>query len=172
MHNSAMINAGLFYEKFCKDNIENKKILDIGSYDVYGTLKPIFSKGNYIGMDIEPGPNVDFVGNGNDIPFKDCFFDIVVSSSCFEHDDMFWLTFNEMCRVVKPGGYLYINAPSDGPYHGHPTDNWRFYIDAWKALEKWANKSGYNIKLLENYIDNDHSSNELWKDSVGIYIKN
>lgn len=174
MHHSAYVNAEKFYEKYCKTNIENKKILDVGSYDVNGTMKPIFEKGQYIGLDMEEGPNVDVVGVSHDIPFKDNEFDIIACSSCFEHDDMFWVSFQEMCRVLKPGGYMYVQAPSNGPYHGWPGDNWRFYIDSWKALEKWGKKSGYDIELVEHYIDTttpDPTAPRIWNDSVGIFKK-
>jgi len=176
MHYSAYLNAEKFYNKYCSDNIINKKILDVGSYDVNGTMKPIFKKGQYIGLDMEEGPNVDIVGVSHNIPFEKDEFDIVISSSCFEHDDMFWISFQEMCRVLKPGGYMYIQAPSNGPYHGWPGDNWRFYIDSWKALEKWGKKLGYDIELIEHYIDETtpHHPSEgfrLWNDSIGIFRK-
>jgi hypothetical protein len=176
MHHSAYVNAEKFYHKYCVENIENKKILDVGSYDVNGTMKPIFEKGQYIGLDMEEGPNVDVVGVSHNIPFEKDEFDIVISSSCFEHDDMFWISFQEMCRVLKPGGYMYIQAPSNGPYHGWPGDNWRFYIDSWKALEKWGKKIGYEIELIEHYIDEvtppgPSEGFRIWNDSVAIYRK-
>ena len=122
---------------------------------------------------MEEGPNVDIVSDAHNIPFEDNYFDIILSTSCFEHDDMFWVTFLEICRITKPGGFIYINAPSAGDYHGYPGDNWRFYIDSWKALEKWAHRNNQNIKLLESYIDNDKgdSDHDVWKDSIGIYVK-
>lgn len=176
MHYSAYVNAQKFYEKYCYQNIENKKILDVGSYDVNGTMKPIFEQGQYIGLDMEKGPNVDIVGKSHEIPFIDNFFDIVISSSCFEHDDMFWVSFKEMCRVLKPGGYMYIQAPQNGPYHGWPGDNWRFYADSWRALEKWGKSLGYEVELVESYIDEntpapEYEGNRIWNDSIGIYRK-
>ena len=176
MHHSAYVNTEKFYDKYCVNNIENKKILDIGSYSVNGSVRPIFSKGQYIGVDMEMGPNVDVVANANNLPFEKNYFDVIVSISCFEHDDMFWATFLEMCRVLNDGGYMYINAPSNGPYHGHPGDNWRFYKDSWKALEKWGMMNGYEIELVESYIDETtpHGPNEkrrIWNDSIGIFRK-
>jgi cephalosporin hydroxylase len=176
MHYSAYVNAQKFYEKYCYENIQNKKILDVGSYDVNGTMKPIFEQGQYIGLDMEKGPNVDIVGKSHEIPFIDNFFDIVISSSCFEHDDMFWVSFKEMCRVLKPGGYMYIQAPQNGPYHGWPGDNWRFYADSWRALEKWGKSLGYEVELVESYIDEktpspEYEGNRIWNDSIGIYRK-
>jgi SAM-dependent methyltransferase len=176
MYHSAYVNTEKFYHKYCEKNIENKKILDIGSYSVNGSVKPIFNKGQYIGVDMEKGPNVDVVANANNLPFEKDYFDVIVSISCFEHDDMFWVTFLEMCRVLNEGGYMYINAPSNGPYHPHPGDNWRFYKDSWKALEKWGIMNGYDIELVESYIDETtpkgpNEKYRIWNDSIGIFRK-
>lgn len=172
MHDTAYSNALRFFNKYCKD-IESKIVLDVGSFDVNGTLKPIFSNSKkYIGLDQFPGKNVDVVGSSHEIPLDDNSVDVTVSSSCFEHDNMFWITFKEMCRVLRPSGYIYINAPSNGPYHKYPVDNWRFYLDSWKALEQWGRHLNFDIVLLEGYIDSQKSSCGNWNDSVGIYVKN
>lgn len=174
MHHSAYLNAERFYNKYCKTEVGGKSVLDVGSYDVNGTLKPIFEKEKYTGFDLDFGPNVDIVGSAESLPFDNDSFDIIVSSSCFEHDDFFWLSFLEICRVVKPGGYIYVQAPSNGPYHAHPKDNWRFYIDSWEALLKWGVKNGYHLELVEHYIDTvtpDPFQQRLWDDSIAIYRK-
>lgn len=175
MHKSAYINAQRFYSKYCENNIESKTILDVGSWNGNGCLRPIFEKANkYIGLDVQKGPNVDVVANANEIPFDNESFDIIISTSCFEHDEMFWVTFLEMCRVLKNNGYIYICAPSSGPYHPAlcPSDSWRFYPDSWRSLSKWSNKNGYHILLIEAYIDQSYyPPDDDWKDSVGIFQK-
>lgn len=169
MHDSAYKHAESFCNKYCTD-IESKNVLDVGSCDVNGTMKPIFSKAKkYTGIDQCAGRNVDVVGSSHDMPFEDETYDIVISSSCFEHDDMFWVTFLEMCRILRREGLIFIQAPSNGPYHAHPVDNWRFYKDSWKALTKWAGKNGYNLELLEGFVDKN--TDGMWYDSVGIYRK-
>ena len=123
MHISAYKNCTSFYNDFCKQSTEKLKVVDFGSYDVNGCLKPIFKDHNYIGIDMAEGPNVDIVCTNDTTPFEDQSIDIILSSSSFEHDDFFWMTFLEMCRILKPGGLIYINAPSTGPYHAHPGDS-------------------------------------------------
>jgi ubiquinone/menaquinone biosynthesis C-methylase UbiE len=85
-------------------------------------------------------------------PLEDNSVDIVVSSSCFEHADMFWLTYLEIMRILKPKGIFYLNAPTKGPHHGYPVDCWRFYPDAGKALTNWGKRNNYNNILLESYV--------------------
>jgi SAM-dependent methyltransferase len=167
MHKTAYENCEKFYYKYCTNVTTETLVLDFGSCDINGTLKPIFSKCNYTGLDISQGSNVDIVCSGNDVPLKSNTIDIIVSSSCFEHDECFWETFLEMCRLLKTHGYIYINAPSAAPYHAFPKDCWRFYFDSWLALEKYAQRKNYNLVLLERYIDESY----IDKDSVGIFQK-
>jgi SAM-dependent methyltransferase len=155
MHDSAYKCCRDFYDKYCKGLVHRggSKVIDFGSLDVNGCLKPIFDDAFwYTGIDMEAGKNVDVVCSNHSVPFPDASFNVSLSSSCFEHDGMFWQTFLEMCRLTKEGGYIYIQAPANGPYHAYPKDCWRFYIDAWKALEEWGVKNGYEVKLIEHYI--------------------
>jgi SAM-dependent methyltransferase len=52
-------------------------------------------------------------GNANDMRsvFKDDTFDLIVCSATLEHDKHFWLSVNEMKRVLEPGGLLIISVP-------------------------------------------------------------
>ena len=168
MHFSAYQNLQYFYRKYCKNLNSKSTVLDFGSYDVNGTSKPIFEKHNYIGVDISDGPNVDLILENYKLDLPDNFADAIVSSSCFEHDELFWVTFNEICRLTKPNGYIYIMAPSEGGYHGYPVDCWRFYKDSWKALDKWSKMSEHPVELIESFID---TKDNLWKDSIGIFKK-
>ena len=171
MHDTALINASKFLIKYKTKNID-PAILDVGSYDVNGSLKPLLTKlyprGKYIGIDIEKGPNVDLVYDGKILPFDNESFDLIVSTSCFEHDYHFWETFAEMVRVLKKDGIIYINAPSAGPYHCYPIDCWRFYADSWKGLAKWCREyRKMDIEIIESYIEPIGE----FHDSVGVFKK-
>jgi hypothetical protein len=166
MHQTAFNNAIQFVKKYCPKS-KGLNVLDVGSYDINGCMKPLFPDAEYIGMDMEDGPNVDLVSSAHNIPLSDNSQDVVVSSSCFEHDPMFWLSFLEMSRVLKPKGFMYINAPSAGHYHPYPNDCWRFYADSWKSLAEYGQMSGLNVSLIESYIDKKC----FWHNSVGIFTK-
>ena len=109
MHTSAYQNLQYFYERFCRHLTSDSIVLDFGSYSVNGSAKPIFAKHQYIGVDIAEGPNVDMIFNDYKLDLPDNYADAIVSSSCFEHDSFFWLTFLEMCRLIKPNEYFYID---------------------------------------------------------------
>lgn len=119
------------------------RILDVGSYGVNGTYKEIFSDEKrfiYTGLDLMPGPNVDYVPRD---PYKwegleDESFDVIISGQAFEHIEFPWLTIMEMKKKLRKGGLICIIAPSRGPEHRYPVDCWRYYPDGFRALAKWA----------------------------------
>jgi ubiquinone/menaquinone biosynthesis C-methylase UbiE len=174
MHTTALENGKLFFDTYVK-NKGDITVIDIGSQDVNGTLKSVApSNVKYIGVDMEAAKGVDIVlSDPYKLPFADNSIDAIVSSSCFEHSEMFWVLFLEMMRILKPDGLCYINAPSNWNVHRYPLDCWRFYPDAGHALVTWAKYSGYNPLLLESYISDktDKNTIEEWEDFVAIFLK-
>lgn len=170
MHDTAMKYGEIFFTAYAS-KIKKLAILDIGSQDVNGSLRslaPVNSE--YIGIDFVKAKGVDIViTDPYSFPFKDESQDVVVSSSCFEHSEFFWLLFNEMLRVLKPTGLLYINAPSNGFFHRYPLDYWRFYPDSGIALERWGKRNGYKCALLESFIG--AKGNSGFNDFVAVFIK-
>ena len=169
MHDTAYEIGRIFFRSYVR---AGDAVLDIGSMDVNGSLRDFRPEGSlYIGVDLSTGNGVNLVVRSNcQLPFADEVFDIVVATSCFEHDAMFWLTFLEVCRVLKRGGYVYLNAPSQGAYHQYPIDAWRFFPDAGIALRDWARLNKHGIELLESFITQNKT--DIWNDFVMIFGKN
>lgn len=168
MHDTAMNAGRIFADTYAKSGMI---VLDVGGLNVNGSLRGIFENigCKYVSLDMVSHPSVDVVCDPNDqFPFKDNYFDIVVTTSCFEHDPIFWMTFRDMSRVTKIGGYIYMNAPSAGIYHGYPGDCWRFYKDAGKALESWSNYSINNITYPTKLIS-QHFESGSWRDNVCVW---
>src|ERR1700741_625437 len=101
MHDTAYQIGRLFFEVYFKGRTPS--VLDVGSRDFNGSLRAcVPPAAKYIGVDLQPGPGVYLVlKDPHRLPFEPNTFDTIVSSSCFEHDQMFWLTFLEMARVSK-----------------------------------------------------------------------
>lgn len=147
-------------------------IADLGSYDVNGSYRPLFEhpSWSYRGVDLAPGPNVDVVlESPYRLPFASESLDLIVSGQAFEHVEYFWLAWLEMLRTLKPGGMVFLIAPSRGPEHRYPVDCWRFYPDAWRALARWG-----AVELLEAATDWEPHADEdsaPWGDTVGVFRK-
>ena len=161
-----MQNAIRFFDTYGKHK-ESGLVIDIGSQNVNGTLKDVVpERFKYVGLDFAQADNVDVVLiDPYKLPYDDKSVDIVISSSCLEHSEFFWLSFLEMVRVVKPDGLIYLNIPSSGQHHPYPVDCWRFRIDAAVALMRWAQREGHNTALLEAYTDPEPP----WHDLVCVY---
>src|SRR5882724_3163032 len=108
--------------------------LEIGSMDVNGAIE---RTGDYIGIDMRSGPNVDLVMNSHKLDFQDEKFDCIVCAETLEHDDAPWETSKEIYRVLKDKGVLIVTVPGIGfKRHDFPSDYWRFTAAGVKALFK------------------------------------
>lgn len=171
MHLTAKANGQLFFQTYVQ-RLGKVSVIDIGSQDVNGTLRELCPPAvSYVGVDFVQAKGVDVVlTDPYSLPFPDGSQDIVVSTSCFEHSEMFWLLFIEALRILRPAGLFYLNAPSNGDFHRYPVDCWRFYPDCGGALVTWAKRCGINAALLESYISFQHFG-EVWNDLVAVFVK-
>ena len=171
MHPTAMQNCKSFFDTYASSfsSRQHVKVIEIGSQNVNGTLRDTCPANfEYVGVDFQKAKGVDLVlEDAYVLPFDDESIDIVLSSSCFEHSEMFWLVFLEILRVLKPNGLFYLNAPSAGSFHRYPVDCWRFYPDSGMALVRWSQKSGINAAMLESYTQVAGN----WQDYVAIFLK-
>lgn len=169
MHDTAMEIGCLVMDRY--SDLPKAKVLELGSYDVNGSLRSHAPKTTeYVGLDLEAGPGVDFVVEpGKPWPVEDDHFDLVLASSVFEHDPMFWLTFLQMVKKARTGGYIYISAPSNGSVHRYPEDHWRFYPDSGLALERWAVSQGEPVVLVESFTAG--RKGDEWNDFVAVFRK-
>jgi SAM-dependent methyltransferase len=173
MHPTAMDNCKMFFDAYSKDfkHQPSVKIVEIGSQNVNGTLRSVApAEFDYIGVDFVEGDGVDLIlDSPYSLPFETDSVDIVLSSSCFEHSEMFWLLYLEIVRILRPSGLFYLNIPSNGEFHRYPVDCWRFYPDSGTALISWSKKMGFNTALLESYTSNQNLGQ--WNDFVAVFLK-
>lgn len=95
-------------------DFEGKKILEIGSFDVNGSVRRFFKNSIYLGVDLIDGPGVDLVADGGTISHPDNSYDLTISSECFEHNPHWAKTLLNMYRMTKQGGLLIFTCASKG----------------------------------------------------------
>ena len=174
-HPAASVSAQEFADKYVRPGMT---VLDVGGRDVVGANKDagsicsppcpgaryIFERAgaNYTCQDMEADASVDVVSPpGKPLPFADGAFDIVFSSSVFEHDPMFWMTLREMARVTRLNGTIYSAAPSAGPYHAWPGDNFRFMKDAPAALAFWCGTMNEGHRYPLKVVDQEFMADRM-----------
>jgi SAM-dependent methyltransferase len=152
---------------------QSLSVVDIGSYDVNGTYRTLFDAENwaYHGIDLEAGPGVDTVlKSPYSLPFRSGSVDLVISGQAFEHVEYFWMSWLEMVRVLKPGGRIFLIAPSRGPEHRYPQDCWRFYPDGYRALARYAGCE--LVEVTTDWEPHPDPGSSAWGDTVGVFRKN
>jgi len=78
-----------------------------------------------VNLEVVPGPVVDLVADGHDIPFPDETFDLIISQAVLEHVKQPRRVVAEMLRVLKPGGLIFVDVPFIANVHMY-SDFWRF----------------------------------------------
>jgi SAM-dependent methyltransferase len=105
-----------FPEKF-----QDIKVLEIGSWDVNGSIRTLFSNCAYTGVDICEGRGVDEIGHGQEISHPSSHYDTIISCECFEHNEYWRETLANMIRMLRPGGLCVITCATTGRReHGTP----------------------------------------------------
>jgi hypothetical protein len=108
--------------------ISSSRILEVGSFDVYGTFRSMFATaGAYIGIDLSAGPGVDLVISAHDMVGNQGLggeFDFVISCEALEHDPDWRLTITNSLAVLATPGMLVVTCASTGrPEHGTTRTN-------------------------------------------------
>lgn len=116
-----------------------KNILEVGSRQAINQneladFRKMFPKANYVGMDMQKGPGVDVVANGENIPFKKNTFDLIFCFETLEHTEKPWLVCAEIERVAKAKGLIIVSSQQNFPIHKHPSDYFRYTPYGLRAL--------------------------------------
>lgn len=140
------------------EEIQGKSIIDVGSYDINGSFRSILEPMNplrYLGVDIEHGKGVDEICAVNDVVEKygENAFDVVISTEAIEHIEDWRSAINNLKRICKVGGIIYLTSRSKGfGYHAFPHDHWRYELeDIAFIFDNWQ------IEVLcEDMFNGDH----------------
>ena len=90
---------------------------------------------SYLKTDFEDGEDVDIICD-----IHDCSnlgynkYDGILCMSVFEHIKRPWIAANELYKISKVNGYVFISTHQTFPLHGYPNDYFRFSTDALTLL--------------------------------------
>ncbi len=179
--------AGLqfFIETMKANEFNSKKVLEVGSKYVNGSVRPLIENfsypAKYVGVDISPGKMVDLILPAERILeyFGAESFDVIISTELLEHVVDWRIVINAMKATLKPGGCMYLTTRSKGMgYHGYPFDFWRYEIDDMRKifadfeviiLQQDHEDPGVFIKVKkpEKYVPSDLSKIALYSMVLG-----
>jgi hypothetical protein len=91
-----------------------------------------FKYSTYTKTDFESGVDVDIVADihtcSNQLGLNK--YDGIVCMSVYEHIKRPWVASNELYKILKNSGYVFISTHQTFPLHGYPADYFRFSTDA------------------------------------------
>jgi SAM-dependent methyltransferase len=130
-----------FIESVEKEEFENKRVLEVGSKYINGSVRPLIerfcSPKEYLGVDIEPGKFVDLILPAEKLieNFGPESFDVVIATELLEHVQNWRFIVGNLKGVLKRGGYIYITTRSHGfPFHAYPYDFWRYEVEDMRKI--------------------------------------
>jgi len=96
-------------------------VLEVGSFNVNGSVREYFKSTKYIGIDWRAGPGVDQVCFAHEMNFPEKF-DTVISASMLEHDPYWDKSLPAIVAQMKANGLLLLGwgAAKNSP-HGNKT---------------------------------------------------
>src|SRR5260221_473016 len=132
MHPEANQFVAKVKAKFTK-YFTGRKVLEVGSLNINGTVRDFFTDCDYAGIDVAAGNGVDRVlhltellqectettkGRYASMPFRS-LCDVMISTEALEHDELWDKSLEAMSALLKPGGILIITcAGPNRPEHG------------------------------------------------------
>ena len=148
-----------------------KKVLDIGSLDINGNNRFLFTDCDYFGLDVGDGPNVDIISVGHQYDAPDETFDMIISTEVFEHDMFYEDTIKNIIRMLKPGGAFIFTCASTGrPEHGTRQSDGSYAAPLLIQIsEKW---SDYYKNVTEDDVRNIREFNVAFPDGIFEYHEN
>lgn len=156
-------NPAFFYGMLARDSVAQiesfeqlggKKVVDVGGGPGYFSAAFRAAGASYHALDADlgelsglgdPEPGT-VLGSGMELPFRDGSFDVTYSSNVLEHVDRPWTMADEMVRVTRPGGLVFLSYTLWwGPWGGHETAPWH-YLGGHRAARRYERKQGHPPK--------------------------
>ena len=141
MHPNSLKEMANFRSKYV---LPGKSVLDIGAMNMHGNYRSIFRNCVYVGMDIQPGSNVNIVGYENITEV----YDVVISGQTMEHVKKPWDWLKHLTKYSRD--LICIIAPNTAVEHRYPLDTYRYFPDGMRDLFEYANIVEIEIYKSQN----------------------
>jgi SAM-dependent methyltransferase len=135
--------------------LTGRTLLDVGGGPGYFADAFRSLGARYVGLDADVGElslhgrevrQDTVLGSGMALPFATGSLDVCYSSNVLEHVDRPELMADEMVRVTKPGGTVFLSYNNWlAPNGGHETAPWH-YLGGKRAADRYARKTGVRPK--------------------------
>lgn len=89
---------------------QGARVLEVGSLDINGTVRDLFSDCRYTGVDLQLGPGVDLARQGQLVDFPSGEFDVTISAECLEHNPYWRETLSNMFRMTRLDGLVLVSC--------------------------------------------------------------
>lgn len=135
-------------------DLRGATLLDVGGGPGYFRDAFAAAGARYVALDADVGelsgrggiaPRT-VIGSGMDLPFGDGTLDVCYSSNVLEHVSDPWRMAEEMVRVTRPGGTVFLSYTVwFGPHGGHETAPWHF-LGGDRARRRYRDRTGHEPK--------------------------
>lgn len=135
-------------------DLDGRLMLDVGGGPGYFRRAFTGAGARYLALDADAGELAGagevapgtVLGSGMQLPFRDASVDVCYSSNVLEHVPDPWRMADEMVRVTKPGGTVFLSYTAwFGPWGGHETAPWH-YLGGRTARRRYAREHGAEPK--------------------------
>ncbi|MBL8487512.1 MAG: methyltransferase domain-containing protein [Rhodocyclaceae bacterium] len=164
-------------KQFLPEFFRGRKVLEVGSLNINGSVRPLFEECDYLGLDVGQGPGVDLVCRGEDHGAPAGSYDVVISCEMMEHNPNWRETWLNMIRLLRHDGLMVMTCASRGRRrHGTPdTDPAASPLTVGQGLAYYRNLEAEDFSGLANLdawfpvwaFFNDDVSHDLYFLGVG-----
>jgi SAM-dependent methyltransferase len=129
-------------------------VIDVGSGPGFFMNAFTAAGARCVGVDCDAGeltthgspPPGSLLGSALSLPFRTDAADICFSSNVLEHVSVPWVMADEMVRVTRPGGTVYLSFTNWlSPWGGHETSPWH-YLGGDRAARRYQRRHGHPPK--------------------------
>ena len=149
-------NVASFMQRAAREcSADPKRLLDIAP-QVHAGAKPFFSPNISIDtFDIDPKAGCTFTGDlcktNENIPAES--YDYMVCTEVLEHTLQPFDAVNEMRRMLRTGGLLFLSVPFNFRIHGPLPDCWRFTEHGLRALfREWTIVELNEVETADRFL--------------------